>query len=323
MEAALKLDFSEELEKTPEGWMDEDNQIRVRLKAHLQSHPNRSQRQVADAIGISGAALSGFVNGTYPGNVAQIAAKIKSWLDLEEQRALNPVLPEFVMTSVAADATTVCQYASRHSVIGMIYGDAGLGKTIALDHFVKENPGTVTFITAHVGIRNPKACVRAMMKAVGCKNFGTLDHEMNAMVEHLQGTGRTIVIDEAQHLSYRALEAVRYIQEAARIGVIFSGNDEIYSRLYGRGEAAFAQFYSRVAIRCHVKDVTRADIELIFSGSGLSQDCLDKLYTYAVDKGKLRTAINIFRAAAEIAKKGVPMTVQLLETVRKRVQMGD
>lgn len=324
-EAAKKLELVEDEEtgqSIPEGWNEQDNAIRVKFKTYL-SNSNNSQSQVADSIGISKASMSQFLKGTYPGNVSQIAAKIKSWLELEEQRALNPVLPFFVMTSIANDVTTVCQYASRRSVIGLIYGDAGLGKTRAIENFIQENPGIVTVITIHGGIKRPKPCIRALMRAVGCKNFGTMDYEIDALVEYLRGTNRTIIIDEAQHLSYEALEILRYIQEAAKIGMVFSGNEVIYTRLYGSGEAAFAQFYSRVAIRCHLKDVTMADIEQIFASSGLSQDCINKLFEYATSKGKLRFAINIFMAAAEITKNGTPITVKLLEIVKKRIQMGD
>ena len=63
-----------------------------------------------------------------------------------------------------------------------------------------------------------------------------------------------VIIDEAQHLSYKALEELtrwpdpeRHTGEA-EIALVLMGNTEVYSRMRGRQEAAFACQFNRMRL---------------------------------------------------------------------------
>ncbi len=68
--------------------------------------------------------------------------------------------------------------------------------------------------------------------------------------EKVVGRQGLFLIDEAQHLSERALEEIRAIHDDTGVGVALVGNREVLTRIEGAGRtAAFAQLYSRVSIR--------------------------------------------------------------------------
>ena len=79
--------------------------------------------------------------------------------------------------------------------------------------------------------------------------------QMMALRSRLDGTNWVIVIDEAQHLKYAALEEIRSLTDdnpmtgEHGVGVVLIGNSEVYSRLQGRQQAQFAQLFSRIRMQ--------------------------------------------------------------------------
>ena len=86
------------------------------------------------------------------------------------------------------------------------------------------------------------------------------------LVSRLKGSGRVILIDEAQHLTVRALNHIRCLADEAEIGVCLIGNEEVYSKLKGSGKADFAQLFSRIGMRepVSVHNITKADVGKVF-----------------------------------------------------------
>lgn len=73
---------------------------------------------------------------------------------------------------------------------------------------------------------------------------------INTLVEQLTGSNRLIIIDEADHLSLDALQAVRNLNDLAGVGIVLSGNDKIYRQmLAGRRSYEFDQLHTRIVVR--------------------------------------------------------------------------
>ena len=53
------------------------------------------------------------------------------------------------------------------------------------------------------------------------------------IVEKLTGTRGIVIVDESDHLTYDAIEELRYIQEKAEVGFALIGNDRVYTRMQG------------------------------------------------------------------------------------------
>ena len=63
------------------------NNLIERVKQYLAAHTDISQQKLANQIGISGAALSGFLRGSYKGDQKAIADKLEALLSADESRS--------------------------------------------------------------------------------------------------------------------------------------------------------------------------------------------------------------------------------------------
>ena len=109
-------------------------------------------------------------------------------------------------------------------------GDAGAGKTTALRYYAETNTGVI-FITANACTTSATAVLSLICQQVGRQVPGRKAALMNTLVEQLVGTNRLIIIDEADHLSLDALQAVRNLNDLAGVGIVLSGNDKIYRQI--------------------------------------------------------------------------------------------
>ena len=78
----------------------------------------------------------------------------------------------------------------------------------------------------------------------------------------MKGTGRLLIIDEAEQLSYKSLEMIRRLHDKSGIGVLLAGMHKLLGNLRGiRGE--YAQLYSRVGMAVKLEPLQEADTQSI------------------------------------------------------------
>ena len=198
--------------------------VRDKLAKWMQAK-GQSQAKVAKSLGISAATLSMFLKGTYTGDNEQIAAAAWNLLELNQKQSIAVRTPDFTMTAIASDIITVADYAHTHRDIGVIYGDAGIGKTMTIEEYAKKNPMSV-LITADV-TSTVKTLLEDILAGLGCKSTaGNRSQAKRQLVKELRDTNRMIIIDEAQHLKLPTLEAVRgIIYDLCHCGVLLVGNE--------------------------------------------------------------------------------------------------
>lgn len=273
-------------------------EIRENLRAHIEAQ-GKTQSDVARSLGVSVAAVSQFLAGSYAGNVARLADKVKRLLELESQRAVAPKRPGFVRTSIAQAVLDVAEYAHINGDLGLVYGDAGVGKTMALQEYARTHPDAI-YISVNPTVANPTGLLRKIISALGKNEFGTRMQERDYIVDLLRGSGRLLIVDEAQHLKLQALEVLRSIHDEAGIGIVLAGNEVIYDRMHGRGEAQFAQFFSRVGVRRHLRSrISEADVRLILGP--LADDVFRYMHNLANTRMGLRGMVKRYLLAAHIA----------------------
>lgn len=269
--------------------------VREAVRAHL-DETGKTQSELARITGLSGATISQFLKGTYAGNNEMVANAIMKAVEIEIRRKDSVKTPDFVMTRIAEDVLTVVQYAHNYKDIGVIYGDAGIGKTLALQRYAEENPGTI-FITVNPTISNSQAILEELVEKLGKQEFGNRRKLRRTVVSTLKDSGRLLIIDEAQHLQMSALETLRSIYDECKIGLVLCGNETVYTQMRGRGKAAdFAQLFSRVGIRRHLTgQVDKSDIERILGQEAeVPEECLDFFHRVANSPGGIRMAVKLF-----------------------------
>lgn len=293
-----------------EGYPEEEI-LRDQLESHLKT--GVSQADVAKAIGVSASAVNMFLKGTYR-NPKKIIELLKGYFKTLERQAGEVVLPELAETSVYKEVTSIVEYVHSQYDFGVIYGPAGIGKTTALNAYREVIPQAI-FITADQTIGASKALLEEILYTINRPESGSTRRMMKTIVEVLKESGRILIIDEAQHLTYRALETLRAIYDKCKIAVLLAGNESIYGNMTGRSAAAYAQLYSRVGIRRSLTGkITLADIEALL-GEELDKDSLAFLHRVSLEPGGIRVAMKLYKLG-KIAAEGNPVTIDHLRSAQ-------
>lgn len=284
--------------------------IITQLKDVMDTH-GYSQGQVARAIGRSVTAMNQYVQGKYNGDIADMEERIANFIRRvrEKQNALR-IDERFISTPTARKGLEVLAYAHQECEICVLYGAAGLGKTMTLKEYARRDD-TVIFIEADPGY-TARTLLEELCGRLKQNKNGNIHTLIDLCVEKLKGTGRLLIIDEAELLPYRALEVVRRLHDKAGIGVVMAGMPRLIVNLKGkRGE--FAQLYSRVALALDMGNaLDREDFDQIavdLMPEAEDQKIRNALYDQS--KGNARRLFKLARGVyrtCDISKKDVSVT---------------
>ncbi len=259
----------------------------------------KKQVEVAAELGYSGAMLSSFLAGTYK-TPHTVIPKVEELARVHEKKTVAPKEPGFAETSVSRCVMNAISYAHLRGTIAVVYGDAGVGKTCAVRQYMKKNSLAlgVTMSPTYASITGVNELIAEQL-GVRERVARKITREI---VGKLRGSGRVLVVDEAQHLTVRALNHLRCISDESGIGVALVGNEEVYGKLRGTGRADFAQLFSRIGMRKQVltSSLTQEDIRQVFGGYGLGEDVLGLLAAVSRTPYGLRGAVNVFVNTAAV-----------------------
>ena len=268
--------------------------------AQFMEESQKSQRKISRETGLSTSVISQFLNGTYPGDNEEVARIIEQYLAVSKDR-LNSVsevkfYPDLYNTK---EVLFVCYYAHRNNDITLVSGEAGAGKTTALKYYADHNTGVI-LVTANACTTTATAILSLICKKIGKQVPNRRAALMGVLVEQLSDTNRLLIVDEADHLSLDALQALRNLNDEARCGIVLSGNDKIYRQmLSSRRGYEFDQIRTRIIVRKRVcNEYTVEEMQSIFPT--LNQDCIGYVLKLARVES-LRTAKKIVEVAAEVA----------------------
>lgn len=280
--------------------------LRKRLTDHLDS-TGLSQAKFAQQAGYSPASISTFLAGNYNSKSQALGAAIEDVLDREAARAevVRPAASGFVQTTISRRVIALLERCHRDREMGLITGEAGLGKTTAIEEYCEKYPSAVR-VRAMQTAGRPLFFLRLIAKALGNFRLPTgLDDALWAVVDVLSGSDRIIIIDEAQKLSPKTLEIVRDLHDVCGVGIVLAGNDHVQGMVYGTGQAAFSQHFSRLsghaALSCEM--LSEADVEAL-AGSALDPRDADSrgyLLSLARQRGGLRSMLKTLALAVEMA----------------------
>ena len=221
---------------------------------------------------------------------------------------------QVVHTQVLEEVIMAVSFAEAAGDISLIYGEAGLGKTVSLKEYAHLHPEAI-YIELKDCDKSVKGVCEKILDAVGKPQSGTDRKLVNAISDYLLSNPRLIIIDEAQHLSVRALENLRAINDVTESGIVLCGNPTVYDRMHGRGQAHFAQLYSRIGIRRHIIEPTLDDITLIFEKYGLEKESILFLHKLALQRGGIRNCVKVLNIALQLIDiQKEPLTIDHLNS---------
>jgi len=260
-----------------------------------------TQTQAAREMGVSTTTLSQVLTGKYAADPTAVMEKAAAWLAAREARrqAGLPGMPGFVETPTAKRILAALSYAQLAADIAVIYGAAGVGKTMSIAEYQRRSPSVwVAVMTpGHAGVT---AALEETALAVGLRDIPQSPARIHREVAaRLKGTGGLVVVDEAQHLSVAALDALRSIHDAAGVGLALVGNDMVYGRMVGNRAAYLDRLFSRIGKRVRIAGATQADIEAVARAAGGEPWAVVK--EIGRQAGGLRACVKVLRLAQMMA----------------------
>jgi len=170
----------------------------------------------------------------------------------------------WVQTEAASQVLEALELADREGAFVLVDGDPGTGKTRAIEHYVaaslkEERP--FVHIVARPSM-TPRNLVAELVERTGSsKKKGTTDDLLVLVISRIKKYPRLLVVDEAQHLTIKALEFLRTIQDATKCGLLIAGSKLVLERLLeaDAGGRELAQLYSRMAQVYRLRLASKAD----------------------------------------------------------------
>lgn len=297
--------------------MMQEEQARQLLREYKEK-TGKTQSQIAKELGVSDGQLSSFLSGTYKAPHT-IIPKVEQLLQINVQKEVTPREPGFQRTTVSSIVMDLIAYCHIQGKIGVVYGDAGVGKTMGIREYARTHPDSAVVITISPCFATMTGVNELLAEELRIREKVSRKIQTEA-IKKLRGSNRVLIIDEAQHLTVRVINHLRCIADESGVGMAFIGNEEIYLKMRGSGQAAYAQLFSRIADNKHVltSHITREDIALIFAESGIATDAVDILFRIARTNYGLRGAVNVFVntaavfgqvSAAQIARMAKEMNI--------------
>lgn len=288
----------------------------------LMADEGLSQNACAGRIGVSAAALSGFLGGTYKGNENEVAAKITRWInqrnEAEKIHAVMPVAPGWISTPTGRKILDALAFAQMAPDIAVIYGGAGFGKSSAINRY-KTQAANVWAVTATPATASVGVLLEECTHAMGLRDLPVHPAKLQrAIVDKVKDSGGLIVIDEAQHLTKQSLEQMRSIHDVTGVGLALAGNQSVYNLVYRGGTNGFAQLFSRIGKRVPLKSVLAGDVAALANGFKVKSDKeLQLLEEIAKNPGALRMVVKTLRLASMAAGGDAPTQNHLRQAWRE------
>lgn len=212
----------------------------------LMARKRYTQSKVAAKTGLSPAVISQYLKGVYNGNIDNVEAAINNFITREEDKEKSrEVKAIFVKTQLSSKCMTLLRNTHLDADIGVLYGSAGLGKSMVLRQYA-DSYKDVILIEADPGYTT-KVLLQELCERLGVNKRGNIHELSENCITALHDTGWVVLIDEAELLPYRALEAMRRIHDRSGAGVVLAGMPRLLLNLKGR-RGEYAQLYSRIGM---------------------------------------------------------------------------
>jgi DNA transposition AAA+ family ATPase len=284
----------------------EARDLRAEVAALQAEDTKLTQAEISRQSGVGSTALSQWINGRYPGDNDKLESDLARWVDAYHTRRLEaralPQAPAWVETPTGGRVLAALGYAQLAGDIAIVYGGAGLGKTTTIEQYRRSSPN-VWIATMSPCTASAVPALEEVAEVLGIEVSGGAAKLQRAIVKRLRGTMGLLIIDEAQHLSVAALDAMRALHDATGLGLALVGNESVYARMTGGNRAAYLdRLFSRIGKRVRLTRSTKGDIDALIDAWNLSvRECRPALHDIASKPGGLRGMTKVLRLASLFA----------------------
>lgn len=280
--------------------------VRSEIAALQAADSKLTQAEISRQSGVSSTRLNQWLKGSYPGDNESIEEALARWVDAYQTRQLEaralPEPPKWIATPSSDRVLSALGYAQLAGDVVVIYGGAGLGKTSSVEQYRRQSPN-VWVATMSPCTAGAVPALEEVADALGIEISNGAARLQRAIIRRMRGTMGLLVIDEAQHLSVAALDAMRALHDATGLGLALVGNESVYASMTGGNRAAYLdRLFSRIGKRVRLTRSTKGDIDALIDAWGVSvASCRKLLHEIAVKPGGLRGLTKVLRLASMFA----------------------
>jgi len=224
-----------------------------------------SGASIARSLGVSTGLVSLVKNGKLDKISAEVLQKFDDFManyrikSLGDKQAIVPT-SDFNMVQFIVEETIV------NSEMGAVFGKAGTGKTVAIKAYCEKHPEAVLVET--IPMMSVKELLIDILEGQGTKNaVGSQKELFNMIVANFKTSERVLLIDEAENLTTKSLEAIRRIHDFSHVPTVLVGTYALMSNLKGR-QGELLQLYSRISNKWEMKGLNEADRVTLFGDLG-------------------------------------------------------
>jgi DNA transposition AAA+ family ATPase len=301
------------------------DRVREDLAAYL-SRTHKPQSVIARGIGMSDSVISQFLSGKYPAKDYGIARAIDAFLVIQAQRDLAPREPRFVETANAAKVRDRMEIVHELGSLGIFYGAAGSGKTRSAREYQRAKGDTVIFVTAKPVLRSPHAFLMELAEQIKTPTGYTVNRLQGEIETKLKDSGRLLIVDEAERLTFRTIETIQSIRDETGIGVAFLADEVLWKLINDRRRSAeYERFISRAPVRLAMspilprEDVARIAVQYL---AHTDEECITYLCAKAAGVGGFRAVVYYAWMACRLAQ-AEKRSVSVRDLQRVAAQFGD
>lgn len=248
-----------------------------------------TQSMLARSIGVSAAQISTYLKGDYRGDVAGLETKLGDFMNNYAVRN-----EEGEVKIISTKDMQMVHFTITEAIIGrdlsVVYGEAGCGKTTAVKEFVRSNP-TAVLVEAIPGM-SITSVLTDICAEIGITSSKNSEAMIRAIAKEFKRREAVLIIDEAENLTTKTLEAVRRIWDFSQVPTVLVGTHALINNLKGRN-GELLQLYSRVSGVWKFRGLGEDDLKALF---GEVWEHIAKVTTH------LRRASNIYKKALRFAR---------------------
>lgn len=277
--------------------MSANKRMQERLRQYIDE--SGSMNAAAKTIGLSTTTLSLYLNGKYEGNIEKVESRLTEIFETAEAAGsllskANTV--DYAETSISSGVYKTIRLCHLKGGIARESGDAGIGKTMAAKKYAKDYPNSAIYISVNPCTASVFPCLRLICRVLRLQE-GKKDDMWYRISNALAGE-KVLIIDEAQHMPIKTVEALRALSDAnPQLGICLIGNLETAG---SSSKPAYAQIANRTKIKQIrlTQDIVYHDIELLCPALRGKKE-INYLLNIAHSSQGLRGAVNVYSNALD------------------------
>ena len=259
-----------------------------------------SEKKAGAQIGVSSSIISQLRKGTYAGDIDKQFDRLEAYFATKASAAEKYTEVKYAPTTISEVVYKTLENVKIKGGFAFVTGDAGIGKTKALNKYVADNPLNSVMITINPCTKSTKAVLKLLALELGLPIMQSRDDLWMSIAAKLHD-GMVIAVDEAQLLTYGSIETLRsfadfFSERSQTLGVALVGNDGIREKIEGRSREQYRQVNNRAWQRqqLHTIDVQREDIEMLIPILEGKDNELTFLHKIAQTAEGVRGAVRLF-----------------------------